>query len=227
MSEPPKHSTPVEMSPWARMAPTLIATGGAAAVVAVLVWSGMAGNQSERADGAEVRAEAAKVKADLGMDLAAEVERRCRLGGTQAAELGALCVKAREVVEVSAAPPNGAGEIDDPERQDPEMQDPETQDSETQDPDPNDPERDDPEVDDSDPDDPEVQDPETQDPEVQDPEIDDPPATGPPGPACPPGYEQRPAVITNPDGSTQPGVACVQAGAPTTTADPTPVIGRR
>ncbi|PWW50274.1 collagen-like domain-containing protein [Actinokineospora spheciospongiae] len=40
---------------------------------------------------------------------------------------------------------------------------------------------------------------------------------GAPGPACPDGYEQRPAVVTNPDGTTQPGVACVA-----TASTPTP-----
>lgn len=33
---------------------------------------------------------------------------------------------------------------------------------------------------------------------------------GDPGPACPDGYEQRPAVITAPDGSTYDGTACVR-----------------
>jgi hypothetical protein len=55
---------------------------------------------------------------------------------------------------------------------------------------------------------------------------------GPPGPACPDGYEQREAVITDPDGSTRPGVACVLAAAPptTTTTESTPPllpVGRR
>ena len=41
---------------------------------------------------------------------------------------------------------------------------------------------------------------------------------GAPGPACPPGYEPRPAVITAPDGSTYQGVACVD---PATSQPPT------
>ncbi len=46
---------------------------------------------------------------------------------------------------------------------------------------------------------------------------------GAPGPACPPGYELRDAVITAPDGSTYSGRACVDpaTSAPPSTSPPT------
>lgn len=52
---------------------------------------------------------------------------------------------------------------------------------------------------------------------------------GAPGPACPDGYEQRPAVITAPDGSTYQGVACVRpdSSQPPSTTEPPPILGGR
>lgn len=50
---------------------------------------------------------------------------------------------------------------------------------------------------------------------------------GEPGPACPDGYEPRPAVITAADGSTYQGVACVKpdSSQPPSTTEAPPILG--
>lgn len=45
-------------------------------------------------------------------------------------------------------------------------------------------------------------------------------AQGSPGPTCPAGFSARPAVITEPDGSTHQGIACVANSDTTTTPPP-------
>lgn len=47
---------------------------------------------------------------------------------------------------------------------------------------------------------------------------------GAPGPACPTGYEPRPAVITAPDGSTYQGVACVDPATSQPPATDPPIL---
>lgn len=77
--------------PWhVRWTPLLVLMAGMVGAASVLMMSFVAGGETRRADVAEVQAE-------KGLDLAAEVERRCRAGGDLAAELGALCRQAQEV----------------------------------------------------------------------------------------------------------------------------------
>jgi hypothetical protein len=86
--------------PWySRWAPLITGIVGAVATAAVLLMAYVAGGERDRADTESVRADVAEVRAEKGQDLATEVDRRCKLGGEVAAELGALCTQAREVQE--------------------------------------------------------------------------------------------------------------------------------
>lgn len=117
---PPDHTDEVEVEtaaverhpmPWyTRWAPLLSGVVGAVATAAVLLMSVLAGDERDRAESESDRADVAEVQAEKGLDLAGEVERRCRLGGEVAAELGSLCPQARAVQE--APPPDARDGID-------------------------------------------------------------------------------------------------------------------
>lgn len=110
---PPEHTPEIAVSaetveerhtiPWySRWAPLITGVVGAVATAAVLLMAYVAGGERDRANTESVRADVAEVQAEKGLDLAAEVDRRCNLGGDLAAEMGALCPQARAVQE---APP--------------------------------------------------------------------------------------------------------------------------
>lgn len=94
--------------PWhSRWAPLISGVVGAVATAAVVWMTLVAGGESDRADTEAGRADVAEVQAQKGIDLAAEVDRRCRVGGQTAAEMGTLCSKAREVKDTPAVPQDG------------------------------------------------------------------------------------------------------------------------
>jgi hypothetical protein len=96
IDSPPRLPWYVRFGPWINATVGVLA---AAALVGVgLLW----GRDTDRADAAEADLGVVEVQADKGLDLAAEVDRRCRAGGVAAAELGSLCAKAREVQDAPA-----------------------------------------------------------------------------------------------------------------------------
>lgn len=114
MTTPEPNSESTARLPWhARLGPWVPAVVGVVAVAAILVVAMLAGGETDRADYEAERADVAEVQADKGLDLASEVQRRCSEGGQQAAELGSLCGKAREVQAAPAVEPrdgiNGVG----------------------------------------------------------------------------------------------------------------------
>lgn len=121
---PPEHAAEIDVPeetaeerhtmPWySRWAPLITGIVGAVATAAVLLMAFLAGDYSDLADTEGDRADIAEVQAKEGLDLALEVDRRCRLGGEVAAEMGSLCPQARAVQEAPAAAPrdgiNGVG----------------------------------------------------------------------------------------------------------------------
>ena len=113
MTPPEPSVEPARLQWYVRFGPWLNGAVGVLAVVALVAVGLLWGRDTDRADSAEADLGVAEVQADKGLDLAAEVDRRCRAGGQAATELGSLCGKAREVQKAPASAPrdgvNGVG----------------------------------------------------------------------------------------------------------------------